>query len=255
MTAPPRLALPQVTLVALTSVNLAATVAALERSMSSIAFGAAKLITDRAPPVMPEGIEWVQIPPLESTEAYSDFVLGELADNVTTSHCLLVQWDGHVLNSDLWMHAFLDYDYIGASWPQFNDAYDVGNGGFSLRSRALLKACRSQGFRPSHPEDLSICRENRAYLESQGLQFAPREIADAFSSERRGDPSESFGYHGIWHMPRMLGLETFWSLYSGLDERTSARHDFGSLLWQVARGRGGIGRALTLIRDQMRKPG
>lgn len=249
-----RLALPQVTLVALTSVNVAATVAALETCMAKISFGAAKLIADQAPAALPDGLEWVPTAPLDSAAAYSSFVLERLADYVTTSHCLLVQWDGHVLDPDRWQPEFLDYDYIGASWPQFGDGRDVGNGGFSLRSRALLEACRMPDFRPSHPEDLAICRYNRALLEGQGLRFAARALADAFSAERSGDPAMTFGYHGIWHMPRMLGPEAFWQIYSGLDERTSARHDFRSLLWQMLRSRRGIGRAITLIRDQLRGP-
>lgn len=249
-----RLALPQVTLVALTSVNVVATVAALETCMAQISFGAAKLIADQAPAALPDGLEWVPIAPLDSAAAYSSFVLERLADHVTTSHCLLVQWDGHVLHPDRWQPEFLDYDYIGASWPQFGYGCDVGNGGFSLRSRSLLEACRMPDFRPSHPEDLAIGRYNRALLEAQGLRFAPRALADAFSAERSGDPVVTFGYHGIWHMPRLLGPEAFWQIYSGLDERTSARHNFRSLLSQMLRSRGGIGRAITLIRDQLRGP-
>lgn len=196
----------------------------------------------------------MKIVPLASASDYSYFVLQRLADHVSTSHCLLVQWDGHVLHSNQWRPEFLDYDFVGASWPQFADDHDVGNGGFSLRSRALLEACRAPAFCPSHPEDLAIGRVNRDWLEARGLRFAPRAIADIFSAERRGDPATTFGYHGIWHMPRVLGREAFWRVYSGLDERTSARHDFRSLLWQVARGRGGLRRATTLIRDQIRDP-
>lgn len=254
MTPRRRLALDQVTLAAVTSVNVVATVAALERCMAQVEFGAVKLITDRVPEALPDGVEWVRIPPLASSSAYSDFILERLADHVATSHCLLVQWDGHVIQGDRWRSEFLEYDYVGAAWPQFADGHDVGNGGFSLRSRALLEACRSPDFCPSHPEDLAIGRHNRAWLEAQGLRFAPADLADTFSAERRGDPATSFGYHGIWHMPRVLGREAFWQIYSALDEHTSARHDFRSLLWQVARGKGGLARAMTLIRDQLCGP-
>lgn len=246
----PRLELPQVTLVAVTSVNVAATVIALERSMAQVAFGAVRLITDHAPEALPPGIEWVPIAPLASVSAYSSFVLERLIDHVATSHCLLVQWDGHVIHPHRWRPEFLDHDYIGAAWPQFDDGHNVGNGGFSLRSRALMEACCAQGFRRSHPEDLAIGRENRAWLEAQGLRFATPALADAFSAERRGNPSSSFGFHGIWHMPQLLGQDAFWEIYCALDERTTARHDFRRLLWQTARGKGGIGRAMALIRDR-----
>jgi hypothetical protein len=249
-----RLALPDVTLLAVTSVNIAATLAALEKSMTGITFGAVKLLTNRNPGSLPPGLEHVAISPLESTRAYSNFVLRELAAHVTTSHVLLVQWDGHVIDARRWRAEFLDYDYLGASWPQFGDGFDVGNGGFSLRSRALLEWCRDPAFNPSHPEDLAIGRHNRALLEANGMRFASRELADAFSAERAGSPDASFGYHGVWHMPRLLGHEEFWQVYRGLDERTSVRHDFGNLMWQLAAGRGGAGRALSLLADRLYDP-
>lgn len=248
-----RLALPDVTLLAATSVNVAATVTALERSMAGIAFGAAKLLTDCDPGPLAPGLEHVVIRPLESARAYSNFVLRELAVHVATSHVLLVQWDGYVIDARRWRPAFLEYDYLGASWPQFGDGLDVGNGGFSLRSRALLEACHDAAFHASHPEDLAIGRHNRVLLEAHGLRFAPRELADAFSAERAGNPDTSFGYHGVWHMPRLLGREAFWRIYRGLDERTSVRQNFGSLMWQLATGRGGAQRALNLLTDRLRE--
>jgi hypothetical protein len=248
----PRLALPEVTIVAISSVNLAATVAALEASIAQVKFGEAKLLSDYRPNGLPGEIEWVEIAPLISSWAYSDFVLHQLADYVRTPHCLLIQWDGHVINSARWRPEFLDYDYIGASWPQFTDGRDVGNGGFSLRSRALMEACRDPAFRPSHPEDVAIGRHNRTLLEARGLRFAPRDLADTFSTERAGDLSNCFGYHGVWHMPRVLGPEKFWQIYRGLDERTSVQSDFVRLLWQLSCRRGGAVRSPRLIADRFR---
>lgn len=248
----PRLALPEVTVIAISSVNLAATIAALEASIAQVKFGEAKLLSDHCPNGLPGEIEWVEIAPLPSSRAYSDFVLHQLAHYVSTPHCLLIQWDGQVIDARRWRTEFLDYDYIGASWPQFADGREVGNGGFSLRSRALMEACRDPAFRPSHPEDVAIGRHNRALLEARGLRFAPRELADAFSAERAGDPSNCFGYHGVWHMARVLGPERFWEIYRGLDERTSMQPDFARLLWQVSRGRGGAVRSLRLLADRFR---
>jgi len=246
------LVLPQVTLVAISSVNLAATVAALEATLAQVTFSQAKLLSDRRPAGLPDVVEWVEIAPLTSSRAYSDFVLHQLADHVDTRHCLLIQWDGHVINAASWRPEFLEYDYLGASWPQFADGNDVGNGGFSLRSHALLEACHHAEFCASHPEDLAIGRHNRRWLESKGLRFAPRVLADAFSAERAGNPANSFGYHGVWHMPSLLGPEGFWQIYRGLDERTSVGHDFGTMLQQLARGRGGASRSLGLLADRLR---
>lgn len=248
-----RLNLPQVTLCAVSSVNVAATVRALEVSLSQLNVASALLLTDSpARPVDPN-ITVVRIPQITSSRDYSDFILKQLVDYIQTSYCLLVQWDGHVLNASRWLSDFLNYDYIGASWPQFVDGYDVGNGGFSLRSRRLMQLCRASGFKPSHPEDVAIARINREWLERQGMRFAPRKVADRFAAERAGDITDCFGYHGAWLMPRAIGLEGFWTLYQELDDRSTLRHDFSSILRQIGQGRGGLVRALRLMLDQLRR--
>ncbi len=245
-----RLALPQVTLCAATSVNVAATIRALGFSLDRIDFADCLLFTHA--PVRPDDprIRVVPIARLGSAAAYSHFMLRHLPNHVASSHCLIVQWDGHVLDAGRWEPAFLDYDYIGASWPQFDDGLDVGNGGFSLRSKRLLQACQLPDFAMSHPEDVAIARTYRPWLEQQGLRFANRAMANRFSSERAGDPAASFGYHGVWHMPRILGEGNFWDLYSTLDDRSTIRHDFGTVLKQLWNGKGGAGRTLQLLADR-----
>jgi hypothetical protein len=164
----PRLSLPSVTLIAVTSVNVQATISAVRASMRQAQFGAVKLLTDKgdAPHA---GIERIRIPPLRSATAYSHFMLHDLLEHVSTDFALVVQWDGFVINPAMWQDEFLSWDYIGAPWPQFRDGHDVGNGGFSLRSRRLLEACRDPGFEPSHPEDVAICRGNRRLLEENAI--------------------------------------------------------------------------------------
>ena len=245
-----RLTLPHVTLCAATSVNVKATVQALETSLAQVDFAACKLFTDAPMTSSHPKIAVVPIGRLGSSTAYSDFLLSQMVDHVETSHCLVAQWDGHVIDAGRWRPDFLDYDYIGASWPQFEDGHDVGNGGFSLRSRRLMEACRNPQFRPSHPEDIAIGRENRNWLEEKGLRFAPQALADLFSAERGGDLETSFGYHGAWLMPRAIGVEGFWALYQDLDDRKTIRHDFAAILKQIARAPGGWRRAIRLIVDQ-----
>jgi len=248
-----RLSLPQVTLCAVTSVNVTATVRALETSLRQIRFGACKLLTDaRVSPTHPE-IEVVHVAPLRSSAAYSDFLLTGLLDHVGTTHCLVAQWDGHLLDAGRWQAAFLDYDYIGASWPQFDDGHDVGNGGFSLRTRRLMELCRDPAFVPVHPEDVAIGRTNRAWLEGLGMRFAPRDLADAFAAERCSDPRRTFGYHGVWNMPRAISVDAFWQIYLQLDERSTLKRDFAGLLRDVARGPGGLRRAAHMMADRWLK--
>lgn len=245
-----------VTLCAVSSSNVAATISALEASLAEIAVAEALLFTDADPAalgiVMSDAIRIVPVEPIESSAAYSRFVLEHLVDHVGTSHCLITQWDGHVIEGGRWCDEFLEYDYIGASWPQFDDGHTVGNGGFSLRSRRLMEACRHPDFIGHHPEDVAICRTNRVMLEQFGLRFAPVDLADRFSAERAGDPATAFGYHGVFLMPEVLGMERFWQLYLTLDDHTTMRHDFLSLIGAVLRGNSPLGRALVLTRRRVR---
>ena len=246
-----RVHLPQVTLCAVSSVNVTATLRALEASLAQIDVAACKFFTDAlVKPVHPD-ITIVPITPIASSGAYSDFVLTQLVDHVETSHCLIIQWDGHVLDALHWRPVFLDHDYIGASWPQFTDGRDVGNGGFSLRSRRLMELCRNPAFQLSHPEDVAIGRINRAWLENRGMRFAPRALADIFSAERAGNMNETFGYHGAWHMPDVIGPEGFWKLYRDLDDRSTIHHDLANIAKQLWSGRGGPKRAVRLVLDQI----
>ena len=120
-----RISLPSVTLCAATSVNVEATVAALERSLQQAEFGEALLFTHAKVGDLPDGVHAVAIPRLESGRAYSEFMLRELGNHVATDHCLVVQWDGFVLDSRQWDPSFLGFDYIGAPWPQFADGHDL----------------------------------------------------------------------------------------------------------------------------------
>ena len=252
----PRLALPSVTLCAVSSSNLRATVLAMETSLAQIEFADALLFTDRSPADLgldaSSPIRVVPINPIRSAESYSRFMLSELADHISTDHALIVQWDGHVIDAARWQDTFLDFDYIGASWPQFDDGHDVGNGGFSLRSRRLMEACLQQDFQSHHPEDLAIGRTNRAFLEELGLRFAPNELADQFSAERSGNPAMTFGYHGVFLMPQVLGGSGFWEVYKGLSDRRSLWVDFGTLFLAVLKRSKGLFRTFVLLKDRLK---
>lgn len=247
-----RLSLPDVTLCAVTSLNVEATLAALQHSRSLVDFGACLLVTDVPVRRSDTGIRIVSIERLRSSEAYSRFVIAELPDHIETGHCLMTQWDGFVINPGKWSPAFLDYDYIGAPWPQFDDGHDVGNGGFSLRSRRLLDACRLPGFTGCHPEDVTIARTNRAFLEAQGIRIADRSIAERFSCERDGDPADTFGFHGVFRMIEAIGADRFWEVYCGLDDRTTLWRDMATLWQQLGGGRDAPSRRMRLLLDRAR---
>ena len=220
--------------------------------MARIDFAACKLFTDVEIMPIPMGIEVIKIPRVSSAAAYSHFVLNNLVDQIDTSHCLIAQWDGHVVDASKWQPGFLDFDYIGARWPQFVDGHDVGNGGFSLRSRRLMEACKSPEFQRSHPEDVAIGRINRGWLEGLGMRFADSAVADSFSVERKGSLQSSFGFHGVWHMPRVIGLDRFWDVYSSLTDRSTIRHDLFKIAATLSPQPRGLRRAARLIADQLR---
>lgn len=182
------LALPEVTLIGADGMDMARLETAAQISQENIQFGAVVLI----------GKEDKE--KLNSREDYSEFMIKKAYDFVFTSHALVIQHDGYVLNWEAWEDDWLKYDYIGAPW-WYKDGKNVGNGGFSLRSQKLLKILATDPeIKQYHPEDHHICRTYRPYLEKKyGISFAPDEVASRFSIEGwKGDRKyrDQFGFHG-----------------------------------------------------------
>jgi hypothetical protein len=246
-----RLSLPTVTICAAASVNVAATVRALEICLDQIDFADCLLFGAGSYRGSDPRIRVMDGVSLNSGADYSNFVLHGLGTHVTTPHALIVQWDGFVLDPARWDPRFLDYDYIGAPWPQFGDGHDVGNGGFSLRSRKLMEACQHPQFVSGHPEDVAICRTNRTLLELQGIRFADRALAEIFSIERGNPAGPTFGFHGIFNMIAALGADRFWEAYKTLDDRRTAAVDFGLLFRQLGSGANATRRRLRLTIDYL----
>lgn len=230
--------LPQVTLVAATSIAFDQTVTALRSSMEQVRFGKCLLLSDQQPRQATPGIEWRPISRLRSRSDYSHFMLRQLVEHVETSHALCIQWDGYVLDGSRWKSQFLDYDYIGAPWPHFRDRYNVGNGGFSLRSLRLLELCKSLPVDEHRAEDLVIGRDLRPVLEQQGVRFASEEVARQFAYERLPPRGDEFGFHGAFNLVRLLAPEDALKLFSGLEPTVLARSEHWELLrFALAHGR------------------
>jgi Protein of unknown function (DUF5672) len=141
----------------------------------------------------------VHIHHIASIEEYSEFMMKELDKYVQTSHVLVIQHDGFILNPHSWDDEFLQYDYIGAPWC-YTDGLNVGNGGFSLRSKKLLKILADdERIVKLHPEDYHIGRTYRRYLERKGIRFAPEPLASQFSIEGNikygWKWNDQFGFH------------------------------------------------------------
>lgn len=189
--------------------------------------------------------EWRKIPRLQSRADYSRFMLRELANHIDTSHALCIQWDGFVLNSNAWLPAFLEYDYIGSVWPQFRDGRNVGNGGFSLRSKRLLEACRDLPLDGSTPEDMLIARIARDVLEERGIRFAPDTIARQFAYERTEPTGQEFGFHGAFNLVRYLSPDEAVDLFRSLEPGVLTRGEHLEILrWALRQRQGRLALAI-----------
>lgn len=205
----PKVQIEDTTLCIVDCANHLLTERAFANCMACCAFERVLWLTDR--PVSIPGVEAVLIRPIRSSADYSRFMIKELLHHIHTEYVLTAQWDGYVINAGAWSPEFLLFDYIGARWDhtQYRKVahHDVGNGGFSLRSRALLEALQDPAIKLLHPEDGMICREYRGYLEDKhGIAFAPDDIADRFSFEHIEQPVLPFGFHGITNLARFAAV-------------------------------------------------
>lgn len=144
---------------------------------------------------------------------YSEFLIKELYRHVSGDFCLIVQHDGYVVDHLMWRDEFLSFDYIGAPWPpEWGFRNRVGNGGFSLRSKKLLRytAAFLKDF-DFRAEFSTVCPQytNEDYLISNvyydgllryGVKFAGVELASWFSNEYPIPEMKdrTFGIHDVW---------------------------------------------------------
>lgn len=197
---------------------------ALVKSLQELPGSQGLLISPRRPKNLPKYIRHKSCQKM-GYQQYSLFVMYCLHMYIKTSHCLIVQDDGWVLNGQNFKPEYYDYDYIGApchagfkdgnlyfhfSWLRVPDAYPVFNGGFSLRSRKFLKCLAKRGLmyaffsaEPMCNEDVQLCTFLRPKLEKMGMKFAPTDLALNFSMEYAGpglhdniDFSKLLGHHG-----------------------------------------------------------
>ena len=191
---------------------------ALEICHHGIRFARTILLTHDIPANVrvPPNIEIIATEPITSHSKYSQIILKDLYRHVATSHVLVIQWDGYVVNPELWDDHFLDCDYIGAPWRDGS----VGNGGFSLRSRRLLHALQDRGFTEvSEAEDAAICGIFRARLTGEfKIVFAEAALARRFSFEMEVEPifsgSRTFGFHGVFNLPLVMSPDELCVLVS-----------------------------------------
>jgi len=170
--------------------------------------GATKVLVISDQDIYP-GATWIKTDPIDHVD-YNRIVFNNLHKYITTDHYMIVQYDGMPTDSTFWNDDYLDYDYIGAIWPWLPEGQNVGNGGFSIRSRKLAEACANLEFSPASmtadrfAEDVNICRHYRSILDQQSIKFAPSTLANKFSAEMPGGKYDTYGFHGTLCLPYYL---------------------------------------------------
>jgi len=201
--------LPDVTLIALTSIKIPETINAIEYSYFGIKFGDVKLVTDKE--FHHAKIKREVCPPMNNIDAYNEYAFLHWGDHVQTSHALCIQYDGFVIYPNKWDFAWLNYDYIGSPWGIVENTYmandgtraRVGNGGLSLRSQDLMRLPKMMGWelrqeQGYYNEDGNICCYHRSEMLQQGVKYAPVEVAARFAYENEVPENQgikSFGFH------------------------------------------------------------
>lgn len=216
--------LKDVTLICADCVDADRAIEALQKCSKNVEFAAVRLITsDRAlektdmskwSGLLYQDVDLETIEHMESVSDYSLFMVKELYKHFDTSHVLVCQHDGFVVNPSAWTSEFLDYDYLGAVWWWLRDAHRdkdgnpygkvyQGNGGFSLRSKKLQElAGKSDVVQKTHPEDGWLCTVYDEYFASLRCRWAPFDLCEQFSIESRYWPaSRSFGHHCAYGIP------------------------------------------------------
>lgn len=194
-----KLSLPDVTLIALTSLDFEGHKLAVDKSCEGIEWGDVKIVWDEK---------------ITSIDEWNYKIVFELWKYVSTPFAMLIHADGYVKDASKWQPEFLNYDYIGAPWPLPTDDYSyrdtrgnivrVGNS-VSIRSYEMLYMpyYLSLDWKPYYGntnEDGFLTCHNRHLLEEQGTKFAPIEIAKHFSKEHEipeNEGVETFAFHTI----------------------------------------------------------
>jgi len=200
--------LPDVTLLAISSIEIPATIKALQISAEKINFAKIVLVSDVKPDDLPDNIEYKYYPKITNTHEFDVFAVEHLGEYFDTSHVLMVQYHGYVIHPELWDDDWLKYDFIGALWPErpefisvsTNTMVRVGNGGFSLRSKKLYDTVEKLGLK---------CVYDRGYSNDDGLlnSYYRKTLIENGINYPLPEAVAKFSYENL--VPENVGLQTF----------------------------------------------
>jgi hypothetical protein len=203
--------LPDVTLLAISSIEIPATINALLKCCDKIDFGAVKFVSDKKPTNLPNGIIYEYCPKITNTHEFDVYAFEHLYKHVQTSHMLMCQWHAFILRSYLWDDDWLKTDYIGGLWPwstNYSNAFTgeiirVGNGGFSLRSKKIMSIPFTLGLKTVYDRGFSnddglLCSYYRKQMLDCGIKYGSIKQSAVFSFENLTQENygvKNFGYH------------------------------------------------------------
>lgn len=205
----------EITLVAVATTEVEATVKAIEYSTRQLKFARVLLLSHYNPNMPFRDYEFIKIDPFKNVGDWGKFVIFELYKHINTKRVILIHADGFIVNPECWNSEFLKYDYIGAPWPvprdnfSYRDYYGniirVGNS-VSLRSYKILEMPAKLGLSWSAEhgffhEDGFLCVAQRHILQEHGIKYAPLSVACYFSHEHSLPETRGikpFAFHR-WH--------------------------------------------------------
>ena len=206
-----KLTLPHTTLSAITTKDHEATLLAMKHCASLMHFANIVYFSDIAPPTAVtshfENFTYIRCPKFARRQDLCIWFMTCIFkyQHIFADHIIGVQHDGYIVKPFAWLSEFLEYDYIGAPFPD----KVVGNGGFCLYSKRLLNAIEALNLpareHPCHPADTRMSYDYRQRLTEFGVRFAPYELAIKFATDTT-PYTNSFGFHGRWNLPYMKGL-------------------------------------------------
>jgi hypothetical protein len=219
--------LSQITLVAITDENkYKDTIKAVDFSCKDIDFGDINIISNVEQST--NKYKHIKNELVNDLVGYNNICIHGLSELINTEFCLIIQWDGFIINPNLWTNDFLNYDYIGAPWDHASSKNRVGNGGFSLRSKKFLDISNTLDYNPHEcewiydwqknyrdikPEDWFLCYESYEYMINHNIKFPSPKIASTFAIEyplpchpfikEDINTYNSFGFHGHFNTAAM----------------------------------------------------
>jgi hypothetical protein len=195
------LKLPNVELINISIIDPENGVKALRYSSKDIEFGRKVIYTHQRPENLTDDIEFVKIKQL-TPSTIDSFAIKILPSYQKCDYMISLHTDGFIINPHLWLEEFLEYDYIGAPWPDlhWNKTNRVGNGGFVMKSKKFTKLEGDINY-INGPNDWLVTNYYYNSFIECGCKYAPLEVAAKFSLELPipevpHDLTKSFGFHG-----------------------------------------------------------